>query len=83
MWKNIAIDEQDKTNTEPTAAETVHADPAHPADSTFEKEAEAAAPAEANVEKEAEAESATPSIEVTEVTAQRGVQATKGRRVRI
>ena len=62
--KDITMDEQDKTNTEPTVAETVHTDPAPPAEVTVEKEAEAAAPAEVTVAKEA----APYPTEVTEVT---------------
>jgi hypothetical protein len=65
--KNIAMDEQDKNNTDPAVAETVDTDPAPPAEATVEKEAEAAAPAKVTVEKEA----APSPIEVTEVTVSR------------
>jgi hypothetical protein len=61
--KNIAMDEQDKNNTDPAVAEIVDTDPAPPAEVTVEKDAEAAAPAEVTVAKEAEAD--PPSAEVT------------------
>jgi hypothetical protein len=51
--QNIAMDDQDKTNTDPAVAETVDADPALSTVVTVEKEAEAAAPAKVTVEKEA------------------------------
>ena len=53
--KNIAMDEQDKNNTDPAVAETVITEAAPPAEVTVEKETEAAPPP-------------PPSIEVTEVT---------------
>ncbi len=77
--KNIAMDEQDKSNTDPTVAETVDTDPAPPAEVTLEKEKEAAAPAEVTVEKEA----APPPTEVTEVTEEKEAEAANGMRVRV
>jgi hypothetical protein len=75
--KNIAMDEQDKTYTDPTVAETVSTYAAPPAEVTVEKEAEAAAPAEVTVEKEV----APPPIEVTEVTVEKEAKAANGMRV--
>ncbi len=63
--KNIAVDEQDKNNTDPAVAETVDTDPAPPAEAV-EKEAEEAAPAEVTVEKEMEA--VPPPAEVIDQT---------------
>ncbi len=66
--KNIAMDEQDKSNTDSSVAETVDTDPAPLAEVTVEKEAvaEATAPAEVTVEKEAEM--APPPAEVIDQT---------------
>ncbi len=64
--KMIAMDEQDKINTDPAFAETVDTDPAPPAEVTVEKEGEAAAPAEVSAEKEAEA--VPPPTEVIDKT---------------
>jgi hypothetical protein len=63
--KNIAMDEQNKNNTDHAVAETVDTYPAPPAEVTVEKEGEAAAPAEVTVEKEAEA---PPPAEVIDPT---------------
>ena len=79
--KNIAMDEQDKTNTDPAVAETVDTDPAPPAEATVEKEAEAAPAAEVTGEKEMEA--ACPPAEVTEVNVGKEAEAAKRMRVRV
>jgi hypothetical protein len=59
--ENVAMDEQDKINTDLAVAETVDTDPVPPS-GTLEKEGKAAAPADVSVEKEAEA--APPPTEV-------------------
>jgi hypothetical protein len=65
--QNIAMDDHDKTNTDPAVAEPVDTDPARPVEVTVEKEVEAAAaPAEVLVEKETEAD--PPPAEVIDQT---------------
>ncbi len=66
--QNIAMDEQDKHNTELAVAETVDTDPAPPAEVAVEKEVKTAAPAKVTVEKETEAEAAPPPAEVIDQT---------------
>jgi hypothetical protein len=67
--KNITMDEQDKTYTKPTVAETVDSDPTPPAEVIVEKEKEAAASAEVTMAKEVGA--APPPAEVIDQTTTR------------
>jgi hypothetical protein len=76
------MDEQDKNNSDAAVAETVDTYPTPPAEVTVEKKVEADTSAEVTVEKEAEAAPPLPpSIEVTEVTAEKEV--VKETRVRV